>query len=100
MDRSFLKQTDEYKQSSKIQKLWYDLSFAMHNVHPGESILERISSPWDSKDEEIMAAWSALTSPENMELLKQWEKSDMNPRAREATSKAIEHCDRRLKERN
>ncbi len=47
-----------------------------------------------------MAAWTALTSPENLQLLKQWEEPDMNPMARETTSKAIEHCARKLKERN
>lgn len=101
MDQSFFKDTDDYKQSSKIQKLWYNLSIAMNHVKPGESILQRRRAPWDSKDDEISAAWAALTAPENLALLKEWnEQQDLNGVAAEATAKAIEHCTHRLNDGN
>ena len=100
MDQNFYKQTDEYKQCSQLQQLWIDLSIATNHGKPGESILERRRSPWASNDPEIKAAWDALTSPENLELLREWSRQDMNPVAEEATTKAIEHCTRRQKEGN
>jgi hypothetical protein len=99
MNQNIFKETDDYK-SSKIQKLWYDLSIAMNHVKPGESIIQRRSSPWNSEDEEIKAAWNALTSPENLELLKAWSQQKMNAVAAEATAKAIAHCIRRLEKGN
>jgi len=100
MDQRWYKETDAYRQTTKIHRLWIDLSIAMNHIQSGESILQRRHEPWNSEDPEIKTAWEALTAPENLEMLYEWNADDMNPTARTATAKAIEHCLRRMKEQN
>lgn len=96
MPAKSFKESEEYLSLPRIQKLWVDLSTAMAAVGPEESILVRQAiPPWESEDAKIIAAWKALTAPENLEDLLDWSRPDMNPRARTYTEEAIEECRRR-----
>lgn len=92
MDQGAFKETDSYKSMSQMHRLWVDLSIAMNHGPAGHAIFERRAAPWDSEDEEIRAAWDALTHPDNLASLLGWGDGDLNQFAREATEKAIAHC--------
>ena len=95
MNQEFYKQTEEYQSSSKIEKLWTDLSIAMNNIAPEESIIERRKKPWNSQFIEVQECWERLTAAENLDLLRDWyEPKNMNPSAKEATEMAIQHCEK------
>jgi len=97
MNQRDYKLTEEYKQCSKIQRLWIDLSIAMNDVGPGEDIAIRRTEPWNSNDMKIKAAWDALTSPDNIDLLMEHSKQELNGAAAKATAKAIEDCIKKIK---
>lgn len=83
---------------SRIADLWRNLSEAINEPLPGESVLaRRARPPWESTDSGVVAAWSSLTSPENLEALLEWGKGELNPHARAYTDKAIEVCRDRSK---
>jgi hypothetical protein len=89
-------QTKEYRALPRIARLWVDLSVSVNGVPPGQDIFERRATfPWESRDANVMAAWDALTSPENLDDLLEWAGKDMNARARLFTEKAVEVCRRR-----
>lgn len=89
-------QSEEYRAMTRIHRLWVDLSVAVNNVLPGQSIaVRRATPPWESNDANVMAAWHALTSPENLDDLLEWGSGDLNEHARACTEKAIEECGRR-----
>jgi hypothetical protein len=83
---------------SRIGDLWRELSEAVNRPTPGEDILaRRTTPPWESTDARVVAAWMALTAPENLESLLEWAKLNLNDYARASTNKAIEVCRSRRK---
>ena len=57
-------------------------------------------NPWDSDKPEVRQSWNELTSPENIELLREWVDGadEMNPTARKMAFKALECCHDRFME--
>ncbi len=88
-------QTKDYRALPRIARLWVDLSVSVNGVPPRDIFERRATFPWQSQDASVMAAWDALTSPENLDDLLEWAGKDMNARARLFTDKAVEVCRRR-----
>lgn len=80
----------------KLANLWIRLDQAMHRKDDQVSILERLSIlPWESHDQEVQKAWTAIVQPENIIELEKWLLEDVNPNAKNIASEALRQAKRR-----
>jgi hypothetical protein len=87
--------TDD-RELDRIFQFWVALENAQFvRRSPDDDVLARLATcPWESADEQVRAAWSALTEPSNLTALQEWaaQFERMNPSAKESTDAAIRDC--------
>ena len=80
----------------EVDPLWLALDEA--RCRAGPDLPRRLETPpWESTDDQVAAAWAALTAPGNLDRLSERLGMALNPTARRATEKALEQCNHRLR---
>ena len=82
---------EQEKKLNESDLLWHWFSIILQTPkNRNESLLTRMSSPWNSQDEEIQEFWKYLTRPENLPFLQERAKrTDINESALETTRMAL-----------
>jgi len=83
-------------ETDRIFQFWVALENAQYlRRSPDDDVLARLTmSPWESTDDQVRSAWTALTQPSNLPALEKWagEFEKMNPSAKESTDAALREC--------
>jgi len=81
----------------RLSDLWIALERAMVAPAAGATLLDTWGTePWDSKHPPVVAAWAAVSDPENREALRAWiAQPKLNARALQLARRALEACVRR-----